>query len=62
MTWIIPCRHMALRLSIALGAALFSGLGSLGALALTPVDLELVLAVDVSGSVEFEEAALQRDG
>ncbi len=27
-----------------------------------PVDLELVLAVDVSGSVDEQEAALQRDG
>lgn len=27
-----------------------------------PVDLELVLAVDVSGSVDSEEAALQREG
>ena len=27
-----------------------------------PVDLELVLAVDISGSVDEEEAALQRDG
>jgi len=28
----------------------------------SPVDLELVLAVDVSGSVDWEEAALQRRG
>lgn len=28
----------------------------------TPVDLELVLAIDVSGSVDPEEAKLQRDG
>lgn len=28
----------------------------------TPVDLELVLAVDVSGSIDPEEARLQRDG
>lgn len=27
-----------------------------------PVDLELVLAIDVSGSVDWHEAALQRDG
>jgi hypothetical protein len=27
-----------------------------------PVDLELVLAIDVSGSIDEEEAALQRDG
>ncbi len=26
------------------------------------MDLDLVLAVDVSGSVDFEETALQRDG
>ena len=42
-------------------------LGLLGALlappaVAEPVDLELVLAVDVSGSVDFEEAGLQRDG
>jgi hypothetical protein len=29
---------------------------------LTPVDLELVLAVDISGSVDDEEARLQRNG
>lgn len=28
----------------------------------TPVDVELVLAVDVSGSIDMEEARLQRDG
>lgn len=28
----------------------------------TPVDLELVLAIDVSGSIDEEEAALQREG
>ena len=27
-----------------------------------PVDLELVLAVDVSGSIDWEEASLQRRG
>ncbi|MHA1108282.1 MAG: DUF1194 domain-containing protein, partial [Alphaproteobacteria bacterium] len=27
-----------------------------------PVDLELVLAIDVSGSIDEEEARLQRDG
>lgn len=31
-------------------------------LAVEPVDLELVLAVDVSGSVDQDEARLQRDG
>jgi hypothetical protein len=30
--------------------------------AATPVDLELVLAVDVSGSIDDQEARLQRDG
>ena len=29
---------------------------------LVPVDIELILAVDVSGSVDWQEAALQRDG
>ncbi|MGE0724161.1 MAG: DUF1194 domain-containing protein [Alphaproteobacteria bacterium] len=29
---------------------------------LTPVDLELIMAVDVSGSVDVEEARLQREG
>jgi Protein of unknown function (DUF1194). len=33
-----------------------------GARAETPVDLELVLAIDVSGSVDPEEAQLQRSG
>jgi hypothetical protein len=33
-----------------------------GALAETPVDLELVLAVDVSGSMDMEEQAVQRAG
>jgi Protein of unknown function (DUF1194) len=30
--------------------------------AAAPVDLELVLAVDISGSIDLEEAQLQRDG
>ncbi len=29
---------------------------------LEPVDVELVLAIDVSGSVDWQEAELQRDG
>lgn len=62
MTWTILWRHMAPRLVLTIGVAIFSGLGSQGARALTPVDLELVLAVDVSGSVDFEEASLQRHG
>jgi hypothetical protein len=32
------------------------------AVAQQPVDLELVLAIDISGSVDEEEAALQREG
>jgi hypothetical protein len=28
----------------------------------TPVDLELVLAIDISGSIDLDEARLQRDG
>jgi hypothetical protein len=32
------------------------------AAAKTPVDLELVLAVDISGSIDVDEARLQRDG
>lgn len=46
-------------LAAALAAVAVSG-GS--ARAAVPVDLELVLAVDVSGSVDVEEALLQRDG
>ncbi len=49
---------------LLVGLALAAGLGALGpsrALAV-PVDLELVLAIDVSGSVNPTEFALQRDG
>ncbi|MBT3553921.1 MAG: DUF1194 domain-containing protein [Rhodospirillaceae bacterium] len=62
MTWKTLSPLWLRRLLIAAMAALLPGLGSSGAWALTPVDLELVLAIDVSGSVDFEEAALQRDG
>ena len=48
---------MALGLSLAL-----AGPGLSVAQEGLPVDLELVLAVDVSGSVDEEEAKLQRDG
>ena len=42
---------------------LITGAGpSLAQLRAVPVDLELILAVDVSGSVDEEEARLQRDG
>lgn len=36
--------------------------GAWPAAAQQPVDLELVLAIDISGSVDEEEAALQREG
>lgn len=52
------CRR---RLVLAIALALASPL-SPAARADTPVDLELVLVVDVSGSVDPEEAKLQRDG
>jgi hypothetical protein len=45
-------------LAMALGAAVWAA----PAQAATPVDLELVLAVDTSGSVNYEEAHLQRQG
>lgn len=43
-------------------AAVLATAFSRTATAKTPVDLELVLAVDVSGSIDEEEARLQRDG
>ena len=43
-------------------AAIGLTLGIAGAEAAEPVDLELVLAVDTSGSIDFEEAQLQRQG
>ncbi len=46
--------------SIALCACL--GFGGAGVAAEREVDLELVLAVDISGSIDLEEAALQRRG
>jgi hypothetical protein len=62
MTWKILSPRWFRRLIIAAAVSLVPGLGSNSAWALMPVDLELVLAIDVSGSVDFEEAALQRDG
>jgi len=57
MTWNILYLH------ILAAAALVWGFGSQAmAFERTPVDLELVLAVDVSGSVDFQEASLQREG
>jgi hypothetical protein len=61
-TWTVPRPAIARRLVLALGLAIFIAPWTAAAAAKTAVDLELVLAVDVSGSVDFEEAALQRDG
>lgn len=47
---------------VAVLACLFAFGAPARAQAPEPVDLELVLAIDVSGSVDPEEAALQRDG
>lgn len=52
-------RHLLL---IAILSCLFSGNGHAETLKPIYVDLELVLAVDVSGSVDWQEAALQRNG
>ena len=43
-------------------AALFGSCGATSAIAQTPVDLALVLAIDVSFSVNYEEFRQQRDG
>ncbi|MDX9861452.1 MAG: DUF1194 domain-containing protein [Rhodospirillales bacterium] len=52
-----------LRVGSVLAAALMAVAGPDGGLrAEIPVDLELVLAVDVSGSVDADEARLQREG
>ena len=48
--------------SLLVVAPLFLSLSAVPAAAQTPVDLELVLAVDVSGSVDPDEAKLQRNG
>jgi len=55
------CRRSIWRLGLALTFLLLLPLSG-AARAQQPVDLELVLAVDVSGSVDPEEAKLQRDG
>jgi hypothetical protein len=44
------------------GAILLVTLAAYPAAAQVPVDLELVLAVDVSGSMDFDEQELQRRG
>lgn len=51
----------SLRLRVA-GVVAAAWLGHAPALAQTPVDLELVLAVDVSLSMDLDEQRLQRDG
>ncbi|KAA0681385.1 DUF1194 domain-containing protein [Roseomonas genomospecies 6] len=52
----------AWRLAGVAVAVLLAGGADEAAKADTPVDLELVLAVDVSGSVDAEEGRLQREG
>ena len=52
--------HLFRSVWLALGMVLLP-LGSASA-ELVPVDIELVLAVDVSGSVDWQEAGLQREG
>ena len=51
-----------LQLAGALAALLFVALSPSAARAQTDVDLELVLAVDISFSMDYEEQRLQRDG
>lgn len=59
---------MQLRLPVLLVLAWLTGLGPVlpaadaGAADKIPVDLELLLAVDISGSIDPDEARLQRDG
>src|SRR3546814_3389877 len=48
--------------ALALAAALWAALLPPARAADTPVDLELILAVDVSRSMDTEEQMLQRDG
>jgi hypothetical protein len=50
------------RLSLAFAAFLAGALLAAGAFADEAVDLELVLAVDVSRSIDADEAELQREG
>jgi hypothetical protein len=54
----LPIMRSLIVMASALGAAGFGG----GARAETPVDVELVLAVDVSGSMDADEQGLQRAG
>jgi hypothetical protein len=63
-----PSRRRSLRFPLSLLAAWLAvlaavcGLAATEAAAQTPVDLELVVAVDVSLSMDLEEQRLQRDG
>jgi hypothetical protein len=54
----VPARVFALLLAALLAAAPAAAQNG----RLVPVDLELILAVDVSGSIDEQEAALQRKG
>jgi len=54
--------HMSGKASLAAIAAVAAALAPSAARAGEPVDIELVLAVDVSGSVDGAELALQREG
>ncbi len=55
-------RAVAFALAAALWAAAFPPAQSFAQAADTPVDLELILAVDVSRSMDIDEQQLQRDG
>jgi len=57
-----PRRIGLLSLAVALGFACLSGASARGLAAGTRVDAELVLAVDVSSSMQPGELALQREG
>ena len=53
---------LSMRRAFVLAACLAIAGPSAGTRAAEPVDLELVLTVDTSGSIDLEEAQLQRDG
>jgi Protein of unknown function (DUF1194) len=65
---VILFQEVAMRVRANLAVGLLAmwmfavGAGAGTAVAQQPVDLELVLAIDISGSVDEEEAALQREG
>ncbi len=59
-TWVPSVRTWALSLVLACGGAVLSGPPSLAGL--VPVDVELVMSVDVSGSIDAEELQMQREG